>query len=59
MNKQRMLKFLEILLRYIYYARNDDRETVKEYIDRGLKHFDDERMMEVAMTVAEQIKQEG
>ena len=58
-DRQNMLKFLEILLRYIYHARNDDREAVKNYIDQGMKHFDDERMMEVAMTVADQIKQEG
>ena len=54
-----MLKFLEILLRYVYHARNEDRETVREYIDLGLRHFSDEKIMEVAMTVAEQIKQEG
>ena len=58
-DRPKLLKFLEILLRYVYHARNDDRETVREYIDQGLQHFNDEKIMEAAMTVAEQIKQEG
>jgi len=58
-DRTKSFEFLEITLRYVYHARNDDRETVKAYIDRGISCFDSERAKEVAMTVAEQIRQEG
>lgn len=54
-----MLEFLELVVRYIYNARNEDEETVRKYIDRGLDYFDDAKAREVAMTVAEQIRQRG
>jgi predicted transposase YdaD len=58
-SNQKILKFLEILLRYIYHARNDDEEVIRNYTDQGLQNFDDERIREVAMTVADQIEQRG
>jgi hypothetical protein len=49
------LEFLEWMLRYTYQAR-DDRE---DYIDRGLDALENENGRRMAMTIAEQLRQEG
>ncbi|QTA81054.1 DUF4351 [Desulfonema limicola] len=54
-----MLEILELALRYTYHARNEDEETVKRYIEQDIEYFDDIKAREVAMTVAEQIRQSG
>ncbi len=54
-----MLEILELALRYTYHARNEDEETVRKYIEEGIKYFDDIKAGEVAMTVAEQIEKRG
>ena len=42
-----------------YHARNEDEETVRKYVEEGIKYFDDIKAREVAMTVAEQIEKRG
>ncbi|MDM8537934.1 DUF4351 domain-containing protein [Desulfobacterales bacterium HSG17] len=54
-----MLEILELALRYTYHARNEDEDTVRKYIEEGIKYFDDIKAREVAMTVAEQIEKRG
>ncbi len=58
-DRRKSLEFLELVLRYVYHARNEDRETARGYIEQGIACFDSEKAKEVAMTVAEQIRQEG
>ncbi len=50
------LEFLEWMLRYSYNARDDD---LGENIDRGLDVLNNINAREVAMTIAERLKQEG
>ncbi|MDM8537087.1 Rpn family recombination-promoting nuclease/putative transposase [Desulfobacterales bacterium HSG17] len=58
-DQKTMLEILELALRYTYHARNEDEETVKKYIEKGIEYFDDIKAREVAMTVAEQIRQKA
>lgn len=53
------LEFLELALRYVYHARNEDENTVRKYIEQGAEYFDDEKAREVTMTIAERIERRG
>jgi predicted aldo/keto reductase-like oxidoreductase len=57
--RKTMLEILEPALRYTYHARNEDEKTVRKYIEEGIEYFDDIKAGEVAMTVAEQIRQKA
>ncbi len=56
---QTALEFLELVLRYVYHARNDDEDTVRKYIVQGIEYFDNEKAKEAAMTLAERIERRG
>lgn len=58
-NEPDFLTFLEWFLRYLYYARTEDKETLKRIIDREINRLNTKGAKEMAMTVAEQIKKEG
>ena len=58
-DKKTQLEFLEFALRYTYHARNEDKPVVKQYIEQGIERINEESFRRLAMTVAEQLKQEG
>jgi len=58
-NEPDFLTFLEWFLRYLYHARTEKKETLKKIIDREINRLNMKGAKEMAMTVAEQIKNEG
>ncbi len=58
-DKRTQLEFLELALRYAYHARNDEKAAVHNYIERGIEQINEKDARRLAMSVAEQIRQEG
>ncbi len=58
-NEPDFLTFLEWFLRYLYHARTGNKETLKKIIDREINRLNMKGAEEMAMTVAEQIRNEG
>jgi hypothetical protein len=52
-------EFLEWVLRYSYYARQENESRLREIIDRETDRLGDQRIRRTAMSVAEEIRKKG